>query len=195
MNQVKGIFKNKCIKNIISIFFLIISLYCFIFPHRTGMVGNIFFYTIFSMFGTASYLLPIIITRYCLFAKQKASTCDLMFFISYTVFFEFIHYSNHLSKIHGGHIGYILYTLLNELFDVYLSSMIIILIIIYFTTLFINQFKTLIKNNQYNFPEIFQQKKKNCLNVITKENDYKLPQANLLKQQNTDTKKKTTKMI
>jgi S-DNA-T family DNA segregation ATPase FtsK/SpoIIIE len=147
------------------------------------------------MFGSASYIFPFIWLRFFLYLRQKnrihnnTITIPVLFILSYAVFFEGIHLE-YLSDIYGGYLGYILYSFLNSLFDLYLSFTIIILILMYSTIQFFYQFvvlfhiQTIINSFKDKMGSIYKLTEKKYQDSIklTNINNYKLPKLDLLKQ-------------
>jgi S-DNA-T family DNA segregation ATPase FtsK/SpoIIIE len=191
---------NKKYKSILCITIFAISTCFFLLPTKSGILGYIFLSIMFYIFGTASYVFPLICLRYFFILKKNNNSINIyshiistLVIVSYSVFFEGIHLE-YFNGISGGHLGYVLYLFLNNLFDLYLSFTIITLLLIYSTIKFLEQFvsffyiKTKILNNLFkaNIAISVTKKQQDNNNIqMLKLNNYRLPQLNLLKQNKT----------
>jgi S-DNA-T family DNA segregation ATPase FtsK/SpoIIIE len=129
-NKKQGVLKKD--KGIITLFFALIfffSVYIFVLPTKSGVLGRAFYSVMLSVFGTASYFVSLLFFRYFIIqVKQSVSfgrkfyfTWSIIFIVSAAVLFEVMHFHfTFLSGLSGGWIGDGLYMFLNELFGTWL---------------------------------------------------------------------------
>jgi S-DNA-T family DNA segregation ATPase FtsK/SpoIIIE len=141
--------RNKTIKNksrkqndkeagreAVSLFFALasfLSAYAFTVPVRAGIIGRTVYFITFSIFGTASYILPFIFFwQFILHVKRSFKLhgrldfiLSLLLIICISVFFEAVRFM-FKTKINGGWVGYNLYPFLIELFDTWPGLLLII---------------------------------------------------------------------
>jgi S-DNA-T family DNA segregation ATPase FtsK/SpoIIIE len=108
------------------------SAHAFIVPYKSGIIGRAFYSVMFSIFGTAVYILPFtFLWQFILHIKQSVKLKGKLDFIwsflcivCTAVFFEAIHFI-FKAKVSGGWVGNNLYPLLKELLDAWLGLVVI----------------------------------------------------------------------
>jgi S-DNA-T family DNA segregation ATPase FtsK/SpoIIIE len=129
---------SKKSREVVALFFAtasFFSTYAFVVPAKSGIVGRAFSAVMLSVFGTASYFLPLLFLQYFVaHVKQSSDSKEkkyfmwfFVFIVSAAVLFEAVHFM-FMSKVSGGWIGGKLYPFFKELLDVWLSFTIIVLI-------------------------------------------------------------------
>jgi S-DNA-T family DNA segregation ATPase FtsK/SpoIIIE len=140
--------KNRSIKNknkirdnekvnreAVALFFALaafLSVYAFVVPYKSGIIGRAFCYVTFSIFGASAYILPFIfLWQFILHIKQSVELKGRIDFIwsflcmiCVSIFFEVVHFM-FKTKIAGGWIGDKLYPFLKELLDAWLGLILI----------------------------------------------------------------------
>ncbi|MDR3256365.1 MAG: DNA translocase FtsK [Endomicrobium sp.] len=118
-----------------ALFFVLasfLSAYVFIVPTKSGVLGQAFSTVMFGVFGTASYILPLVFLHYFIIhIRQSVELRERLDFIwsiiclvSSSVLFEAMHFIFAL-KVFGGWIGSNLYPFFKELLDVWLGFAVI----------------------------------------------------------------------
>jgi S-DNA-T family DNA segregation ATPase FtsK/SpoIIIE len=134
-NKNKNKDSEKINREVVALFFALVaflSAYAFIVPHKSGIIGEAFYSVMFSILGTAAYILPFIfLWQFILHIKQSIELKGRLDFIwsflcviCSSVFFEAVHFM-FKTKISGGWVGDNLYPFLKELFDAWLGLAII----------------------------------------------------------------------
>jgi S-DNA-T family DNA segregation ATPase FtsK/SpoIIIE len=132
-NKNKG--SEKINREAVALFFALaafLSVYAFIVPYKSGIIGRAFYSIMFSIFGTATYILPFMfLWQFILHIRQSIELKGRLDFIwsflciiCTSVFFEAIHFM-FKTKLAGGWVGDNLYPFLKELLDAWLGLVII----------------------------------------------------------------------
>jgi S-DNA-T family DNA segregation ATPase FtsK/SpoIIIE len=125
----------KVNREVLALFFALLSFlsaYVFIAPEKSGIIGHAFFVVMFSIFGTASYILPLMFFWYfIIYIKQSVrirGRIDFIFalfsIVSLSILFESIKFV-FKAKAFGGWIGVTLYPFFKEMFGDSLSLCIV----------------------------------------------------------------------
>ncbi|MDR1259778.1 MAG: DNA translocase FtsK 4TM domain-containing protein [Endomicrobium sp.] len=124
-----------------SVFFILatfFSAYVFINPAKSGLIGKVFFTIIFNIFGTASYILPLIFLQYFMINIKWSVKLNvkltfvwsLICLISLSILFEAIKLTFKFT-IYGGWIGHNLYPFFKEFFETWISLIILIIVFLF----------------------------------------------------------------
>jgi S-DNA-T family DNA segregation ATPase FtsK/SpoIIIE len=117
----------------------LLSVYIFIAPDKTGVLGRVFFNVMFGMFGTASYILPLaFLQRFIAIYVRRSSELKKKYYfvwsvaclVSCSMLFEATRFI-FAFKVHGGWVGNNLYPFFKELLDVGPSFVIILAVFIF----------------------------------------------------------------
>jgi S-DNA-T family DNA segregation ATPase FtsK/SpoIIIE len=126
-----------------AVFFILasfLSAYAFIVPAKSGILGQAFFTVMSGIFGTSSYILPLIFLRYSIVhIKQSVELRERLDFIwsllclvSSSILLEGIKFIFKPTVCgSGGWIGYNIYPFFKEFFDVWLSFAVILTIFLF----------------------------------------------------------------
>ncbi|MCL2507129.1 MAG: DNA translocase FtsK [Endomicrobia bacterium] len=145
-------------REVISLFFALaafISAYALIIPEKSGIAGNAFSNVMFQMFGSAAYLLPVILLWYFIIHIRKSvqlkEKIDFLWsvsaLVSGAVLSSFCLLLFQLNA-KGGWIGEQLYPFFERLFGVWLAFSIILVIFVFCMT---RLFRISISSSIYNF--------------------------------------------
>ncbi|MDR3281606.1 MAG: DNA translocase FtsK [Endomicrobium sp.] len=169
--------KNKNSELATLFFFLgfVLSVYIFIVPYKSGILGKAFFTVIFGTFGTASYILPLIfLQRFVImcdrdhnkFKKKYYFIWSLICFISCSILFESMRFI-FAFKIHGGWIGNNLYPFFKDFLDVWPSFVVVLIVSAFFFINFLRIFINFLGRNFFISPKnVTSSKEKKSKNII-----------------------------
>jgi S-DNA-T family DNA segregation ATPase FtsK/SpoIIIE len=117
----------------------LLSVYIFITPDKSGILGRVFFNVMFGMFGTASYISPLFFLQrfIAMYIRRTSGLKNKYYFLWFVVCL--ISCSTLLEatrfifsfKVHGGWVGNNLYPFFKKLLDVGPSFVVILAVFIY----------------------------------------------------------------